>query len=264
MSFAPILGPESSSQAHLRSLFFAYFASLAALCSSLLAGMSALVDDLAMRIPPSSCLVCQFKKLRASCSNTENKTTVLVFDPSTGVYTLKKIEDIDGESTVRDLSDLLFSSRTHYVRSRKTKLHLPQRPAHLSAIHQGPASRRNETSCRSPCRQRAHATGTEAPAFAGRWFLHHAREARHSNDNEPQAHARGSAGRATGPRFLQPNKAPSGTTRRRNLSGACPPFLADAVAAPASDPTEKCAQGSTTARSTSQGGIFGEEDFVRQ
>ncbi|KAF6230375.1 hypothetical protein HO133_004717 [Letharia lupina] len=59
--------------------------------------MSALVDDLAMRIPPSSCLVCQFKKLRASCSNTENKTTVLVFDPSTGVYTLKKIEDIDAE-----------------------------------------------------------------------------------------------------------------------------------------------------------------------
>ncbi|CAD6569268.1 MAG: hypothetical protein ASARMPRED_002695 [Alectoria sarmentosa] len=58
--------------------------------------MAAMVDNLAMRIPSSYCLACHFKRRRES----ENNTTALVFDPGTEAYTLKRLEDIDGESTV--------------------------------------------------------------------------------------------------------------------------------------------------------------------
>ena len=78
----------------------AYLASLASFCLSLVAKLFALVDDLAMRIPPSCCPICQFNNLRESHLKSGDKKTVLVFNPATEKHSLKKLEDIDGESTV--------------------------------------------------------------------------------------------------------------------------------------------------------------------
>ena len=106
MSFAPVWGPESPSHAYIRSSVSAYLAYLAALCSSLLAKMSTFIDKLAMRIPPTLCIACQSKRilqiLRAWYSkyfNPEKKTHAVVFDPGTEIYTLEKLEEIDGESS---------------------------------------------------------------------------------------------------------------------------------------------------------------------
>ena len=113
MSFAPILGPEPPSHAFIRSSISAYLSSLAALCSSGFATIFGWVDNLATRLPSSCCPVCFFKNLQRSNHSTETKnavlavhpkqtkTTALVFDTGTKTYTLKKLEDIDGESTVQ-------------------------------------------------------------------------------------------------------------------------------------------------------------------
>lgn len=68
--------------------------------------MSTFIEKLAIRIPPSLCIACQSKRilqiLRAwylKHFTTENKTHALVFDPGTEVYTLEKLENIDGKSS---------------------------------------------------------------------------------------------------------------------------------------------------------------------
>lgn len=101
--------------------------------------MFSFVDELAMRIPPSCCIVCQLKSLREPYHRRENKTAALVFDPGTEVYTLKRLEDIDGKSKHAPYPNPLLSPRAHYPRSRES--HLPQLPSYLSAIHQTPAPR---------------------------------------------------------------------------------------------------------------------------
>ena len=105
MSSAPVWGLESSSHAYARSSVSAYFASLAALCFSLLTTISSFVDSLAMRVPSSCCPVCQYNRLREAHLNKkkrkEEKITVLVFDCDTGINTLKRREDIDGESAMQ-------------------------------------------------------------------------------------------------------------------------------------------------------------------
>lgn len=73
--------------------------------------MYALVDNLALRISPSCCPVCYIKSMVKSCLRcffstkqivrTENEIPALVFDPGTEAYTLRKLENIDGESTVQ-------------------------------------------------------------------------------------------------------------------------------------------------------------------
>ena len=120
MSFAPVLGSESPSHAFIRSSISAYLSSIVALCSSGFATIFAWVDNLATRLPSSCCPVCQFKKLRNSSHSTETrnttlavqpqetKTTALVFDTGTKTYTLKKLEEIDGKSTVQPLHNPLY------------------------------------------------------------------------------------------------------------------------------------------------------------
>ena len=105
MSFSPVWGPELSSHAYIRSSVSAYLASLAALCSSIVARIFTFVDKLAMRIPPSCCIFCQFERMyrnpRAWYLKTEKKTTALVYYPGTEVYALERLENIDGESNVQ-------------------------------------------------------------------------------------------------------------------------------------------------------------------
>ena len=96
MSFAPVIGLESASLTHIRSSSTAFFSSFAILYSSILTAVSALIDNLATRIPPSCCVFCQLQNIREPHHDTGNKNTALVFDPGTDIYTLKKLEDIDG------------------------------------------------------------------------------------------------------------------------------------------------------------------------
>lgn len=154
MSFAPVLGPGSLSHAYIRSSASACFASLATLCSSWLAMVIALVDNLATRIPPARCPVCWWKGWsRKSTENestenrpAEDKTTAVVFDPGTGFCTLKRLEDIDGKYCAAFPIHML-GRIAHCTRSRES--HLPRFPSRLSAIYQSPACGRNEAPCRS-------------------------------------------------------------------------------------------------------------------
>ena len=112
----------------------AYLASLASLCLSLVAKVFALVDDLAMRIPPSCCPICQFNSLRESHLKTRDKNTMLVFNPATEVHSLKKLEDIDGESTVqKNLQNLPlefppFSPLIKQSKKQSTPISSPAQP----------------------------------------------------------------------------------------------------------------------------------------
>ena len=184
MFFAPVEGPALSSSAFVRSSVFDCFIPLAALCSSLLAAILAFIDNLATRIPPSFCIVCQIKRLRESFASVENKTTALVFDPGTDVYSLKRLEEIDGKSVML----LVYppTTRAHSEDSRES--HLPQHPPQLSPTHQSPAPWRNKMPCRSPCRRHAQQAQTEPSTFAGRWVLHHAGEGWNPNDTGPKRH----------------------------------------------------------------------------
>lgn len=121
MSFAPVMGPGSHTHLYLQSSVHACFASLAALCSSLLASIYALVDNLAARMPSAYCPVCRYNARRAinPTENTspEDKITAVVFDPGTGFCTLKRLEDIDGEYRAAfsvPLSGLHCSLRTQW------------------------------------------------------------------------------------------------------------------------------------------------------
>lgn len=161
MSFAPVLGPESPSHAFIRSSISGYLSSLAALCSSGLATIFSWVDNLATRLPSSCCPVCLFKDLRRSNHSTETKntalavqpkdtkTTALVFDTGSKTYTLKKLEEIDGESTVQLVHNpSLVPLLTHHLHSGKS--HLPQLSPHLRPIRQSAASWRIHRPLRSP------------------------------------------------------------------------------------------------------------------
>ena len=143
MSFSPVFGPESPSQAYFKSKFSASLASLTATCSSLHAKIFSMVDNLAMRIPSSwhrYCLICWLRRLRKSPPESENalesnsKKTAVVFYPSAGLCTLERTEDIDGKSTVQFSWIATDSSSQH---SRESQL--PRDPSQLSAIHQSPA-----------------------------------------------------------------------------------------------------------------------------
>ena len=56
------------------------------------------IDSLATLIPSSCCALCKFQSLRKSHPDSEkgNKMTALVFDSETELYTLEKVDDIDG------------------------------------------------------------------------------------------------------------------------------------------------------------------------
>lgn len=196
MSFAPVFGPGSSPHAYTGFSVSACIASLAAFCSSLLATMVAMVDNLAMRIPSSYCLACHFKRRRES----ENNTTALVFDPGTEVYTLKRLEDIDGESTVQ-LSPPppppSLDPRAHIAHSRES--HLPRFPPLLGAIHQSPALRSHKIARRSRgrCVLEQEIEAPARPVFARRRFLHRPRDNGNPNDHHHTRPARAPAGRTT-------------------------------------------------------------------
>ena len=106
MTSALVVDPESASLAYNRLSISAYFASLAALCSALLARMFALFDNLTTWITPSYCIICQLKSRRESAM----QTSVLVFDPGTEVYSLQRLEDIDRKSTAQIIPPHRLSS----------------------------------------------------------------------------------------------------------------------------------------------------------
>ncbi len=167
-------------------------------------------------------------------------------------------------------SSSLFDSRTHRAYSGES--HLLQLPPQLSALHQSPSPREEETPRRSPHRWRRQETGIEAPALAARWFLHLTWKGGHSNDDNPKRRARRPPSRTTCSWVLQPEKRPSGTTNKRIRSLGCstsppsrlPPRLATALAAPAETTIPELAQSFTAARSSTPGRRFRQEDFVRQ
>ena len=140
MSFAPVIGPGSHTHRYLQSSVHACFASLAALCSSLLASIYASIDNLAARMPSAYCPVCRYTERRASkpTENTsaEDKITAVVFDPGTGFCTLRRLEDIDGEYCAAFTVHLSVPI-AHYAHSGES--HLPRLPSQFRAIHQSPA-----------------------------------------------------------------------------------------------------------------------------
>ena len=105
MSFDPLCGPGSSSYVYIRSLVSAYITSLTALCSSLLATILSVVDDLAVRVHSSCCPVCHYNRLRhhnlSKGNREEEKKTALVFDCGTKKYTLERRDNIDSEPPVQ-------------------------------------------------------------------------------------------------------------------------------------------------------------------
>ena len=105
MSFAPLLSPESPFYTFIKSSISV----LAALCSSILAATTTLIDDLAPQIPPSWCLACKFNNRGHSHVQNEAKRNGPPSDCSTGSYTLKKLEDTNGASTT---TAIVFNPRT--------------------------------------------------------------------------------------------------------------------------------------------------------
>lgn len=116
MSFAPLLSQGSPYYAFVRSSISEYLSSLAALCSSILAATLASIDSLATQIPPSWCPRCRFKQLWESYSNTRTQTAAPVSSHSTENYVLKKLEDIDSESTT---TALVLDSKTNICTLKK-------------------------------------------------------------------------------------------------------------------------------------------------
>ena len=161
MSFNSVLGPGSSAPTYIHSSVSAYFACLASLCSPSLATMYALVDDLAMRISPSCCPVCYIKSMVKSCLGcffsakqivrTENEIPALVFDPDTEVYTLQKLQTIDGESTMQLFQPPhpLITFHTHCAPSRES--HLSQCSSSLGAFHRNSIPRRDGSPLQNLC-----------------------------------------------------------------------------------------------------------------
>ena len=123
MSFDPVCGPGSPSYVYFRSLVFTYFTSLAALCSSLLTKVVLSVDNLAVRVHPSCCPICQYNRLRHHYLNKgnreEERKTALVFDRSTKNYTLERHDNIDSESPVQFIQPLFQLSYSLRTQSRK-------------------------------------------------------------------------------------------------------------------------------------------------
>ena len=101
MSFGPVYGPDSSSYIYIRSLVSACLTSLTGLCSSLLTTILSGVNELAVRFHSSCCPVCQYDRLRESYldkgKREEKRTTALVFDCGTGVYSWEDYKNIDGK-----------------------------------------------------------------------------------------------------------------------------------------------------------------------
>lgn len=116
MSFAPLLGSRSPSYAFIRSSISEYLSYLAALCSSILAATFASIDNLATRIPPSWCPGCRLRKIWESYSNAGTKTAAPVSSLGTESYILKKLEDIDSESTT---TALVLDSNTNICTLKK-------------------------------------------------------------------------------------------------------------------------------------------------
>ena len=67
------------------------------------------VDNVAMRIPSSCCIVCQSKRLIQIMKSLlrkygfipEERTNTVVFDTGTEHFSLRRLEDIDGRSAVQ-------------------------------------------------------------------------------------------------------------------------------------------------------------------
>ena len=162
MSFTPLLGSESPSYTFIQSSI----SFLAALCSSILAATTALIDELTPRIPTSWCLVCKLNNRGHSHVHTKAEGTVPPSDCGTGSYILKKLEDTDGGSTT---IAIVFNPRTKTYSLKKLEdidgeptLQLVCNPSLLPPTHHLPQWKKPSSA--TPSLAQRHRSNSTSPA----------------------------------------------------------------------------------------------------